>query len=319
MKKRIITMLLASTLLLCGCGNNNKAEEKPAEVEHQNTDRDESDEIDNNDYSETNESSSKKDMNESTVKATNIPESMVYSNNGISISTLSCDIPEIGNIEIPVGISNTSGKSLYISCYNTAVNNVMCEGIFEGNVNDGEFVTGTISITRDVLDALGITDIGSIDMLFWVYENQADGSGQKIFDTGIRHIKTSIGDKNQSDEYCTSELFSDEKMTVSRTGDSDISSSAFISVKNNTDIIMKYSPSTVRANGVDLSDDASIFADGRLVDADVFPGCTSLYIIMPTEEDIVNTGTPLTKYEFSLEFTTTEYEESYETGFLTIE
>ncbi len=143
------------------------------------------------DDSESGKNSGDTEKKDKEVKEFTIDEQLCFEYEGLKVTAKSAESDSIWGKGINILAENDSGKDYSVSTRAVIVNNCMITSLFSCNVAAGKKSNETLYLSSSSLEAAGITDIGQIEIYFYVY----DGSSyETLFDADCVTIKTSLYD-----------------------------------------------------------------------------------------------------------------------------
>lgn len=135
-----------------------------------------------------------------TEQEVTIEEQVLLDRDGVKITAMEYVEDDIFGAGIKVLVENTTDKDLGVGCKALIVNDFMISDLFSSTVAAGKKANETIYLSGSALEAAGITNVGQIEIYFYVYS--AD-TYDTIFEADPVTIKTSsfdIMDSTPSEE-----------------------------------------------------------------------------------------------------------------------
>lgn len=124
-------------------------------------------------------------------KAT-IAEKVCFEYDGIIVTAKEMVYDSIFGAGIKLHIENNSGKDYTISTEAVIVNNCMVSELFYCNIAAGKKANDTLYLSLSDLSKAGISNIGQIEIYFYVYNPT---TYERVYETDCVTIKTSLYDK----------------------------------------------------------------------------------------------------------------------------
>lgn len=124
-------------------------------------------------------------------KDVSITEQVCFEHNGIKVTAKSITNDSIWGTGIKLLVENNSDKDYSVSTHEVIVNNCMVSSLFSCQVAAGKKANDTLYLSSSSLEAAGITNIGQIEIYFYVYDSS---SYTTVYEAECTMIKTSLYD-----------------------------------------------------------------------------------------------------------------------------
>ena len=128
--------------------------------------------------------------NPSNNKAT-ITEQLCFEHNGIKVTATELVDDSVQGQGIKLLVENNSEKDYTVSTNDVIVNNCIVDSLFSCDVAAGEKTNETLYLSSSLLNEEGITNIGQIEISFFIIDESADG---EVYESDFVTIKTSLFD-----------------------------------------------------------------------------------------------------------------------------
>lgn len=135
------------------------------------------------------ESNSKKS---SSKKDVTISEQVCFDHDGIKVTAKSITNDSIWGKGIKLLLENDSEKDYSVSTSEVIVNNCMVSSLFSCEIAAGKKANDTLYLSSSSLEAAGITNIGQIEIYFYVYDSS---TYETVYKAECTTIKTSLYDE----------------------------------------------------------------------------------------------------------------------------
>ncbi len=120
-----------------------------------------------------------------------ISEQVCFEHDGIRVTAKSIDTDSIWGVGVKLLIENNSAKDYAVSTSAVIVNNCMITDLFSCDVAAGKKANDTLYLSSSELQAAGITNIGQIEIYFYVFDSS---SYETVYKADCVTIKTSLYD-----------------------------------------------------------------------------------------------------------------------------
>lgn len=167
MKKRIITLLLASVLALSSCGNPSQSSQEDPPSQKESSDN----------QTEKQNIGAENTENEAPPVVTDeaastFEEITVADNEECSIKITGIDADDVFGYSLKLNLENKSADKTYMfSVTEAAINGVKSDPFFAQEVTAGKKSNSDINFSDSALSENGITDFTDIELSFRVYDN----------------------------------------------------------------------------------------------------------------------------------------------------
>lgn len=128
--------------------------------------------------------------NPSNNKAT-ITEQLCFEHDGIKVTAKEMVNDSIWGQGIKLLVENDSGKDYTVSTNEVIVNNCMVTSLFSCDVAAGKKANETLYLSSSSLNAAGITNIGQIEIYFYIYD---EATYETVYEADCVTIQTSLFD-----------------------------------------------------------------------------------------------------------------------------
>lgn len=121
-----------------------------------------------------------------------IQEQVCFDHDGIKVTAKSITTDSIWGTGIKLLVENNTSKDYSIGVNEVIVNNCMASSLFSCKVAAGKKTNDTLYLSDSSLKAAGITNIGQIEIYFYVYDSSTYST---VYNAECTTIKTSFYDK----------------------------------------------------------------------------------------------------------------------------
>ncbi|MCQ2354015.1 MAG: hypothetical protein MJ102_02800 [Clostridia bacterium] len=234
--KKILSILIA-ILMLCSLGSCT-FDTNPSETKQ----------IGNSTENETTPTETK--PSDPIKKDITITEQVCFEHDGIKVTAKSITNDSIWGTGIKLLVENNSDKDYSVSSHAVIVNNCMVSSLFSCQVAAGKKANETLYLSSSSLEAAGITNIGQIEVYFYVYDSS---SYTTVYEAECTTIKTSLYDTMDTKVNDTGyELYNKDGIRIvgKYVDESTIwGSSVLLFIENNTDQNITVSCNDMSING----------------------------------------------------------------------
>ena len=124
-------------------------------------------------------------------KDVTITEQVCFDHDGVKVTAKSITNDSIWGTGIKLLVENNSDKDYSVSTHEVIVNNCMVSSLFACQVAAGKKANDTLYLSSSTLEAAGITNIGQIEIYFYVFDSS---TYETVYDSECITIKTSLYD-----------------------------------------------------------------------------------------------------------------------------
>ncbi len=213
------------------------------------------------------------EANQATIK-TEIKESLIYDENKVKIFVKGID----DNV-IKIYIENNSNKSYHFDGHSCAVNGIMATNSsfaissfnIDANVAANSKANTELKIEKSFLREYSITDIQTVDINIWAYDN---AKSFKSFDTGRIRIKTNKYSDGNARIKSKKNLFNKNSVSIDYIGQD--GKDYIFSLTNSQKELLTFEVKDITINGYTINDWLTQVA---LYDVEVLDGCQCIFKI----------------------------------------
>lgn len=206
MKKKLFLCLMATTLMLSGCGGSEDTSDSSEEAKVSSEGESISEEDENS------ESEPETKTEESTADIT-IEEQLLLEQDGIKITATGIDVEgSFMGSELKLLIENESDKSITVQARNVSVNGYMVDTSMSADIASQKKINDSLTFSESSLEECGIANIADIELSFHVIEAE---TWDTIFDSDTITIATSCADSyTQSYDDSGDLIYEDDSVKI---------------------------------------------------------------------------------------------------------
>lgn len=246
MKKKFTILLVATTLILSGCGSSNSSTETPNNSDPKNTVKPSTDNSENiapeNDKEPTD-----------SLSLVDFEETTVIDNDECTIKITSLDPDNMWGFTLKTNLENKSSDKTYMfSVSNASINGVQTDPLFATEVAAGKKATNDLNFSDSTFAENNITEFTDIEISFRVYDSNdwtADNVAQEtihIYPYGEENASAFVRESQATDNVIVDNEYA--KVTVINYKNDDIwgyTANLFFENKSDTEIMFSIDEASV--------------------------------------------------------------------------